>query len=226
MTSKFPAAVIFDLDGTLVDTAPDLAAALNRVLGREGRAPVASSHVRHMVGHGARHLLVEGMKATGTPATEADLKRLVPVFLSFYNDHIADESVPFPGMVEALSVLRNDGVRLGVCTNKAERLSRRLLRSLNLDGLFDVVVGGDTLAVRKPHPGHILETLTRLDVGPTDAVMVGDSINDVAAARAARVPVVAVSFGYSDRPVIDLGADLIIEHFSALHPALRTLMTP
>lgn len=223
MTNSFPSAVLFDLDGTLVDTAPDLTHALNWVLARENCPAVTLDEVRHMVGKGARHLMRRGLEAAGVPPTEDKLDALLPVFLEHYGAHIADDSRLFPGAAAAVEELAGAGVKLAICTNKPEDLSRDLLAALGVDGLFPTVVGGDSLAVRKPDPEHILETLRRMGADPDDAVMVGDSINDIAAARDAGVPVIAVTFGYTETPVTELGADLVVDDFADLVPALRRI---
>lgn len=223
MTAPFPAAVVFDLDGTLVDSAFDLTGALNHVLSSEGRASVPLASVRHMVGRGARVLIENGMKATGAPATDEDLQRLLPRFLSYYADHVADESILFPGALTTLHELLEAGVRLGICTNKPLALTQKLLQALQLDSLFSVVLGGDSLPVHKPDPTHLLETLRQMDVPPTEAIMVGDSIHDIEAAKGAHVPVIGVTFGYSEIPVDELGADRVIRAYKDLPAALRLL---
>ena len=212
--------IAFDLDGTLADTAPDLTAALNHALGRMGRGPVPAEDVRHMVGHGARALLEKGLAATGT-VSEALVDEGFPLFMAYYEAHIADGSRPFPGVVAALDELAAGGVALAVCTNKSERLARLFVTAMGWDDRFAAIVGGDTLPTRKPAPEMVLEAIARAGGGP--GAMVGDSISDTDAARAAGVPCVALSFGYSDRPPADLGADRLIDHWDALIPALATL---
>lgn len=224
MTTSFPAAVVFDLDGTLVDTAPDLTRALNHVLAGEGCAPMTAEAVRHMVGHGARHLMLRGLEAAGRPATDEHLDRLLPRFLEFYADHIADESALFPGARRVLEDLAGAGVQLAICTNKPEKLTHSLVDALDITGLFPTIVGGDSISVRKPDPEHLLETLRRMGADSTGAVMVGDSINDIKAARGAGVAVVGVTFGYTDIPVRELDPDIVIEHFDRLPDALRRLV--
>ncbi len=222
-TTTYPQAIVFDLDGTLVDSALDLTATLNWVLAGEGRDPVTLDAVRHMVGRGARVLLTRGMDATGAAATDADLDRMMPRFLAYYGDHIADETVTFDGVEQTLGIFRNAGVTLAVCTNKPELMAVRLLEALKLDHYFSVVIGGDSLPVRKPDPGHILGTLERIGVAAADAIMVGDSIHDIAAAKGADMPVVGVTFGYSEEPIETLGADRVITKFSDLVTAVREL---
>jgi phosphoglycolate phosphatase len=215
-----PARVVFDLDGTLVDTAPDLTAALNHVLRSEGRAPVPEESVRHMVGHGAAKLIERGMHATGGLPGPEHLDRLFRRFIEHYRANLSVGSRPFPNAVAALETLAAAGVGLAVCTNKPEGLARRLLADLAMDRLLPVVLGGDSLPVKKPDPAHLLATLERLGGGPAGAVMVGDSQTDLAAARAAGVPVVLVSFGYTPVPAAELGADALIDDFDDLIPAL------
>ena len=225
--------IIFDLDGTLVDTAPDLAAVTDAILAQHGRPPVGIEAIRPMVGDGARRMLERGFEATGGLPGEAELQAAVAAYMVHYGEHIADSSLPFPGVVAALDARkranwsRRAGSRLGVCTNKTERFAVKLLDALGLLGRFGAVVGGDTLPEKKPAAGHILGTLTRmggnLDLAASEAVMVGDSINDVLAARAARVPVIAVSFGYTAIAPADLGADRLIDHFRDLRHAIAAL---
>ncbi len=212
--------VAFDLDGTLADTAPDLTAALNHALAELGRPPVPAADVRHMVGHGARALLTKGLAASGG-ATEALVDAGFPIFMDRYARDICVGTRPFPGLQAALDRLSGDGVRLAVCTNKPEGLARRLVDALGWAPLFPVVVGGDTLPVRKPDPAPLFAAVARS--GGTVAAYVGDSITDTDTARAARIPCVAVSFGFSDRPAAELGADALIDHYDALLPALGRL---
>jgi phosphoglycolate phosphatase len=212
--------VAFDLDGTLADTAADLAAALNHALARLGRPQVPAEDVRHLVGHGARALLRKGLGASGD-ASEALVEAGFPLFIEYYAANICRGTRPFPGVEAALDSLRDAGARLAVCTNKVERLTHLLLGALGWEGRFDAVVGGDTLAVRKPDPAPLLEAVAR--AGGGRAAFVGDSITDAETARAARLPFVAVSFGFSDRPVEALGADAVIESYGDLLSALSQL---
>ena len=214
--------VVFDLDGTLVDTAPDLCASLNHALATLGRPPVPAADVRHMVGHGARKLLEQGLAASG-PMTPALVEAAVPAFLAYYADHIADGSRPFPGVEAALEMLMASGCRLAICTNKPVALSRALVRALGWDERFVANLGFDSVPAAKPDPGHLFATIAAAGGDPEWSAFVGDSITDTATARAAGIPVVAVSFGFADRPAAELGADHVIDHYDALVPALRRL---
>ena len=212
--------VVFDLDGTLADTAPDLAAALNHALAHFGRPPIEAEAVRNMIGHGSRALMRKGLAATGEVSEEL-VERGYGLFLDHYAANICKDSRPYDGVEVCLDGLRAEGARLVVCTNKPEALTHLLLEALGWQDNFDAVVGGDTLPLRKPDPAPLREAIAR--AGGGTAVLVGDSITDADTARAADVPFLAVSFGFSDRPVETLGADAIVDHFDELIPALRDL---
>jgi phosphoglycolate phosphatase len=212
--------VVFDLDGTLIDTAPDLARIMNAILTREGLAALDPDSVRQMVGSGARALMERGLAAAGIAPDDSLLDRLVYEFIEIYQGDIAIDSRPYPGMVDALDRLRARGARLAVCTNKPERLSRLLLAHFDLDDRFAAVVGGDTLARRKPDPDPLIEVIARARGAPGRTVLVGDSITDIKTARAAGVPVIGVSFGYTEIAMKHLGADAVIDHFDELDAAL------
>jgi phosphoglycolate phosphatase len=218
-----PATIVFDLDGTLVDTAPDLCAALNHALGVLGRPGVPADDVRHMVGHGARKLLEKGLAATGTMTPDLVEAGVAP-FLAFYADHVAVGSRPYPGVEAALVALSAAGSRLAICTNKPVALSRALVSALGWDARFAANLGYDSVPVPKPDPAHLFAAIAAAGGDPATTVFVGDSITDTTTARAAGIPVIAVSFGFSDRPVLDLGADLVIDHYDELLPALRRLV--
>jgi phosphoglycolate phosphatase len=219
--SAFPFDVVaFDLDGTLADTAPDLAASLNHSLAALGRPIVPPASVRHLIGHGARALLRRGLAASGE-ASEALVERGFPIFLEHYEAHICDGTTLFPGIAEALDEIEGAGAVLAVCTNKQEVLTMKLLAALGWRDRFGVIVGGDTLPVRKPDPAPLLEAIAR--AGGGRAVLIGDSITDADTARAAGVPFVAVAFGFSDRPVEALGADAVIQGYGELVGALERL---
>lgn len=214
-------AIIFDLDGTLVDTAPDLTGALNATMVAFDLPEVDEASVRNMVGRGARVLIERGLYAAGIEAKESLVGEALAVFLNYYGDHIADRSLPFSGVVETLEHFRQSATPMGVCTNKPQALTLKLLETLRLIDYFPVILGADKVRNRKPHPDHLLETISGLNVAPDSAIMIGDSTADVEAARAARVPVIAVSFGYSDIAPHELGADLIIDDFTQLPDAIR-----
>jgi len=215
--------ILFDLDGTLVDTAPDLAGALDHALRGQGRQPIGLDAVRDMVGDGAVALVERGLEATGGITSPKQFKAAVDSFFEYYATNLAATSRPFPGVVDCLQALRQDGYRLAVCTNKIESFSRSLLEQLTLSPLFDAVVGGDTLPVRKPDPGHITGTIAKVGSDIDWAAMVGDSANDINAAKAAGLPNVLVSFGYTRIPPAELGADRLINHFDELRAALDAL---
>lgn len=205
-------AVIFDLDGTLIHSLPDLTAAINHILAQEGRAPVTEAELGPMVGDGA-HTLVERAFAArgGLPAGQS--KALLARFLDYYEAHATVLTRPFEQVVDTLIRLKSRGVLLAVCTNKPTAATHEILRALEMDQYFAVVVGGDDTPALKPSPAHIDAVLTRLGVARDEAVMVGDSINDVLAAKGAGLPCIVVSFGYSRTPVDELGADLVVDEF-------------
>src|SRR5436190_13784835 len=195
--TDFPYDVVaFDLDGTLADTAADLAAALNHSLAALGRPIVPPGSVRHLVGHGAKALLRKGLAASGD-ADEALVEQAYPIYLEHYAANICVGTERYPAVEEAMDTLAARGVRLAICTNKPERLTHRLVEALGWDDRFAAIVGADTLPVRKPDPLPLLEAVAR--AGGGRAAFVGDSITDAHTARAAGLPFVAVSFGFSDR---------------------------
>jgi phosphoglycolate phosphatase len=216
--------VVFDLDGTLIDTAPDLVTTLNAIFAREGLPQVYYQNARNMVGGGARMMIERGLKAAGRalPPTETD--RLVREFIEHYAAHIADASRPFPGIEAALEKLKDAGCRLAVCTNKLEWLSVKLLRMLRLSDLFSAICGADTFHVPKPDRAILLGTIERAGGYREHAVMVGDSLTDIATARAAAVPIVAVGFGYSETPIAQLNPDRVVEAFSELPEVVFDLL--
>jgi len=219
-----PLCIIFDLDGTLVDSAPDLAATGNELLRRRGRDEVSFESVRSMVGKGALVLMDRMMAATGTPASQDELKAMLPEFIEYYGANIAANTVPFPGVHEALAGLAKREALMAVCTNKFEQLSHTLLQQMELSHHFSAVLGGDSLPIRKPDGGHVLGTIERVGGDPARSIMVGDSHNDIDAALDAGVKSIAVSFGYTDIPPRELGADHVIDHFDELIPAIDTLL--
>lgn len=219
---RFPA-ILFDFDGTLIDSAPEIGAGLNGLLAERGRPPVSDAQVRAFIGDGAAKLVERGFAATGGPLPPDELPAAVARYLDIYADVPADPSCIYPGVVQTLRGLAADGHRMALCTNKPEGISRALLPKLGLDGIFGAVVGGDTLPRRKPQADPLLHALASLGVGPDGAVMVGDNANDVGAARAAGMPVIAVSYGYPRMAPQDLGADALIDAFADLPATLQRL---
>lgn len=213
--------IVFDLDGTLVETAPDLCHALNASLQGTGVGPVPLAEVRGIVGQGALAMIERALMAEGVTVGRDELKVLHGRFLAHYEAHIADESRPFPGAVAALDRLAHEGMRLAVCTNKYEALARELLQKLDLAPRFAAIAGPDTFGIRKPDPQHILRTIQAAGGVPDRAVMVGDSISDIAAAQAADIPVIGVTFGYTDVPVEDLAPDIVVSHFDDIPHAVE-----
>ena len=215
--------LVFDLDGTLVDTAPDLVDTLNVVFAREGMPPVPYDDARMMIGGGAKAMLVRGLEAEGRAVTPDLLDRLFGDFLAYYADHIAVRSRPFPGLIDALDVLAARGHNFAICTNKLEALSVLLLDELGLSARFAAVCGQDTFGMQKPDPEVLRRTITAAGGTPDNAVMIGDSATDIRTARAAGIPVIAVDFGYSERPVVEFGPDRVISHFAQLPGEIAAL---
>jgi phosphoglycolate phosphatase len=208
--------VIFDLDGTLIDTAPDLIDSLNDTIATADLAPVTFDDLTHLVGQGARVMIKRAFELRKVTLSEAEAEALFEHFVGHYHDHMPGKSRPFDGMVACLERLSEAGIRLAVCTNKAEGLAVPLLDKLGLSHHFVAVTGGDTFAVRKPDAAHIFGTIERAGGDPRQSLMVGDSINDILAAKNAKIPSIGVDFGYSDVPVASLSPDRVISHFDAL----------
>jgi phosphoglycolate phosphatase len=216
--------VVFDLDGTLVDTAPDLINALNFILAREGMPAVRLDAARNMIGAGARKLIERGLELDGRDASKEDLARLTGDFIDHYAAHIADFSKPFEGLEGALNDLQERGYRFAVCTNKLEWLSKLLLDRLGLSERFGAICGADTFGVSKPDPAILRETVARAGGQLSSAVMVGDAGTDIGVARRAGVPVIGVGFGYTDVPMADLKPDRLINHMRELPAAVEALL--
>jgi phosphoglycolate phosphatase len=212
-------AVIFDLDGTLIHSLPDLTVAVNKTLAEAGRPPLLETEVGPMVGDGASTLVSRAFEGSGG-VPDGDLANWLARFLGHYEPHAADLTRPWDGVVETLDRLKARGIALAVCTNKPTKATHDILQALGLDGYFAVIVGGDDAPALKPDPAHIQEVLDRLQVSHDEAVMIGDSINDVLAAKGAGLPVIVVSFGYSRVPAIELGASYVIDDFRHLYEAV------
>jgi phosphoglycolate phosphatase len=215
--------VVFDLDGTLVDTAPDLINALNYILLREGMPPVPLDSARTMIGAGARRLLERGLELDGRAIEPEDINRLTVDFIDYYAAHIADASRPFEGLEGALNDLAAQGCRFAVCTNKLEWLSKLLLDRLGLSARFSAICGADTFGVSKPDPTILRQTVARAGGELSSTVMVGDAGPDIGVARRAGVPVIGVTFGYTEVPIADLKPDLLIHHMKELPAAVASL---
>jgi phosphoglycolate phosphatase len=222
----FAPTIVFDLDGTLVDTAPDLISALNYVLEREGLPAVPLAAARNMIGAGARKLIERGLEVEGRAVSIADLDRLTADFIDYYAAHIADASRPFEGLEAALDSLSARGHRLAVCTNKLEWLSKRLLDQLELAPRFAAICGADTFGVSKPDPAILQQTVKRAGGELASTIMVGDAGTDIGVARRAGVPVIGVTFGYTDVPIAELKPDRLIHRMLDLPGAVAALLSP
>ncbi len=218
------ATIAFDLDGTLVDSAPDLIGALNAVLIAEGLEPQAYDLGRPFISRGARWLLQWGFAAAGSHEPAARANALFGHFLCHYSAHIADESRPFPGVIDALRNLRLAGAKLVVCTNKPTGLSRTLLAKLDMAELFDAVVGVDSVSAIKPDAAHLIEAVAAVGGNLARTVMVGDAAPDAGAARAAGTPLILVDFGYTEIPAAELAPDTLLHHFDDLLDACVGLL--
>ena len=222
--SKSTPLIVFDLDGTLVDTAPDLIDTLNIVLAGEGLPPVPYATARNAIGGGARRMIERALQAEGRQVPMPELDRLLAHFLEHYAAHIVDRSRPFPHAVAALDRLAGCGYRLAVCTNKRENLSVKLLDALGLSARFAAICGQDTFGVQKPDPAILHGTIKRAGGSAECAIMVGDSATDIETARSAKIPVVAVDFGYTEIPVMRLNPDRIVSSYAALPAAVFDLI--
>lgn len=216
------ARVVFDLDGTLVDSAPDLAAAMNHVLAGMGRPTLPEASVRAMVGAGARALIERGLGATGGVPADFDMAPALARFLDWYGANIVRATRPFPGAEALLDGLAASGIALGLCTNKPQALTEALLAGLDLARHFGCVTGADAVPARKPDPAHLGHVLDRLG-GDGPALMIGDTATDVAAARALGLPVVLVDFGYSPVPARELGGDAVVGSLAELATMIRPI---
>ena len=209
----------FDLDGTLLDTSGDLAAAVNYAIATDGRPPFPVEAIHPFVGKGAKVMLQRALDASGG-YDEAMLARMLPILLDYYEQNLAIHSLPYPGLTAAMDALQAAGVKLAICTNKAERFTIPLLHQIGLSDRFASIVGGDTVGIAKPDPAPIHAMVER--AGGGRAIFLGDTINDIAGARNAGIPSIAVSFGFLDGPVEALEADAVIHHYDDLLPLLES----
>jgi len=217
--------LVFDLDGTLIDTAPDLIDTLNLILAQERLPAMPFEAARKLIGGGARGMIEKALIIEGRDCSKVEIDRMFGAFIAHYAEHIADRSRPFPHLEATLEDLAAQGHRLAVCTNKLEWLSRRLLTTLQLDKYFATICGQDTFAVMKPNPEILRQTIMRAGGAAAQAIMVGDSGTDIRTARAASVPVIAVDFGYTEVPIASLSPDRIISSFNELAEAIGEVST-
>jgi len=218
------AVLLFDLDGTLADTNPDLHAAMNYILGQHGLAPLPQDKVRHLIGGGAAMILQRGFAEHGVTLSDTDMAAATEEFVLWYDQNIDHGTRIFDNLIPILDRALARKIKMGVVTNKREGLAAKLLFRLNLQGYFDVLIGGDTLATRKPEPEMLHKAMTKLGGTPQDTVLLGDSEADTGAANAAGVKCVCVSFGYRRVPSEELGADAIIDDYAELPKTLDRLM--
>jgi phosphoglycolate phosphatase len=216
--------LVLDLDGTLVDTAPDLVRATNHVMRSIGAPEAPGEQIRATVSHGARAMIVHALALAGRSMSDPEVDRLLDQFLGYYSENIARDSRPYPDAVEVLSSLAKRGTKLAVCTNKREELSRKLLRELKMDRLFSAIVGRDTLPVHKPDPGHLVGTIILADGNLDRAIMVGDSETDVQTAKRAGIPCIGVTFGYTPTPVATFKPEGLIDHYRDLEERMREVL--
>lgn len=218
-----PPIVVFDLDGTLADTAGDLIATLNHILATESLPPVPLEQARELIGAGAKALIERGFRANERALTPERHDELFDAFILHYGANLRVHSVLFDGVEAALDRLQSEGWRFAVCTNKIEKHSVKLLELFGIADRFEAICGRDTFPTYKPDPGHLLMTIEKAGGNPRRAVMVGDSRTDIDTAKAAGIPSIGVPFGYTDVPMRALGADIVIEHFDELYEAVRRI---
>lgn len=216
-------ALVFDLDGTLIDSAPDIAAALNRLMAELGRPALPEPEVRAMIGDGAGTLVERALAARAVDHRPGDVPHYLARFLEHYEADPIALTRPYPGVVETLRALAEAGLRCAVCTNKPQRATDAVLDALELTPFFGAALGADAVERRKPHPDHVSATLAAIGADPGRAVMIGDSRNDVEPAKALAMPVIVMAYGYSQGRSADLGADLVLEDFAAIPAALGRL---
>lgn len=223
MPQTTPPTIVFDLDGTLVDSAPDLIDSLNVILGRDGRPPLPLEQGRKFVGRGGRVMLRRGLEASGAGVSDARLDEMFAAFLAHYQDHLSLKTRFYPGVEAALDALAAAGHRLAICTNKFESPAKKLIEELGATERFAAICGQNTFATSKPHGATLRLTVEKAGGDPTHAIMVGDTETDVNTARNAGLPVIAVDFGYAPEPIATLNPDHLISHFDQLGAAVSAL---
>jgi phosphoglycolate phosphatase len=213
MLKNKPSAILFDLDGTVADTALDLSATLNYILKQNGRDEIENNLIRNMVGQGAKALILKGFSHTGSAPSEDQLDILLDQYLEYYLSHISDKTEIFPGTLELLDILKSQNINIAICTNKNIELTHTLLEDLKIKHYFNAITCGDSFEFKKPDPRHLYETCKLMNADPANAIMVGDSVNDIKAGNSAKMLTIGVTFGYTETPVSQLGPDIIIDHF-------------
>jgi phosphoglycolate phosphatase len=215
---------VFDLDGTLADTAPDLIGTLNAILALESLPPLDIEQARDLIGAGAKALIARGLSVSGRVYDQTRLDELFHAFLAHYSQHLCVDTKLFPGVIDALSQFEAAGYRLAICTNKIERHASDLMERLGIAHRFSAICGRDSFPFHKPDPRHLWETIKKANGFAEQSIMIGDSVTDIDTARAARIPVIAVSFGYTQIPVHDLKPDIVIDHFKDCFAAAEQLL--
>ena len=217
--------IVFDLDGTLVDTAPDLHRVLNIVLASKGLDGISLKQARASISHGARVMIERAARFSNTIFSDMELDDLTASFVDIYAQDIAQLSRPFDGVEPALNTLKNAGAKFSICTNKRTRLATQLISELGMTHYFEAIIGADAADQRKPHSNHFLTAVSSANGNPTQSIMIGDSEADVGTARNANAPVILVSFGYTEIAPEDLSPDAIINHFRDLPETILSLLT-
>lgn len=215
-----PPLIVFDLDGTLIDTAPDLLESLNHVIVSDGLPPVDQQKLRKFVGFGGRVMIQNAYDDVSKHLEDQKLDLLLADFIAHYTANMPGLSQPYPGLLTALDSLKQAGCNFAICTNKTEMLSKQLMDALSMAHQFEAICGQDTFPVRKPHPDHLLKTIEMAGGDRQNAIMIGDTPTDFATAKGASIPLVAVDFGYCDEPVSKYEPDKIISHYDELTPPL------